>query len=669
MTKPSVPVANLDSTNMLLRIKQEQKQSPLAGAGTGAGAEAPPPPLQNPVAQARGEVKMELQEEEEEPQYMKSINELASLSATIHTFKSRFEDLKKHLDFIQNAIDSEFKDYHHQPEQQEQQVQIENKSAAISHPKSVGTDQTGLTKPPDTETGVKASRSEIQHLCETMCSRGLRKYIATHMSNIGKLREEAPAALRLAPKPAKLVLECIGRFFLQGSKAYNKNSPMISSRQASVLILELFLLMLGGCGEGEVEIESSVKEEAEQGAIAWRKRLISEGGVGKASETDAKGLLLFIACFGIPAAFKSEDVGKLLRLCNIAEISDALKVSRVLVSKMADIMDAMGKNGMHVEAIDIAYTLGIEDKFPPQTILTAYLRESKEAYKKARRDAQSSPVALKEANEMQLDALKSVVKCLEDRKWDLTKLLGGWQIKEKMVKLEKENADLDKRIEDAARTKRKLDEMGSSSKVKVEAKRAHLAAQGSPMLISPNVNSLHERRAAIFADGMRSYDSLVPKSLESGISGLSSYSGMHAAAIGGSVVPGAGALSMSSYAGARGDIGVDKLGHMTSKTGQSYGWHGVDVSTAAYTDRPLAQNTLGQSASKVAGGLFGPLPSVEGFAGLPDFAPSGASNRASASDLYRFADDVVETDPYGSSSHRPGALPPVVPARHPSYMY
>lgn len=168
-----------------------------------------------------------------------------------------------------------------------------------------------------------------------MCSRGLRKYVVTHLSDIPRLREEAPAAIKLAPKPAKLVLDCIGRFYLQGIKAYTKDSPMIPARQASVLVLEFFLMMLGNCNEGEIEIEPSVKEEAEKGAIGWRKRLIAEGGLAKAGEIDARGLLAFVACFGIPAAFKNEDLKDLIRLSNPKKILDALRRSRVLVPRIA----------------------------------------------------------------------------------------------------------------------------------------------------------------------------------------------------------------------------------------------------------------------------------------------------------------------------------------------
>ncbi|CAI0408805.1 unnamed protein product [Linum tenue] len=79
---------------------------------------------------------------------------------------------------------------------------------------------------------------------------------------------------------------------------------MVSGREACVLALELFLLM----GEGEVQLEERVRQEAAQAAMNWRKRLVIEGGVRQASEIDAKGLLLFVAGYGIPKLFRNGEL-------------------------------------------------------------------------------------------------------------------------------------------------------------------------------------------------------------------------------------------------------------------------------------------------------------------------------------------------------------------------
>lgn len=287
----------------------------------------------------------------EPPPFMKSVNELGGLAVAVNAFQSRLQDLLNHVDFIQNTIETK----ENSLQRGENKKSLERKPPEIvsetthhqSRTADADTEKEDTRDEIVTETKTKmevkngrSGRSELQYLAKMMCSRGLRKYVVSHLSEIQNLRGEAVLALKSAPNPAKLVLDCVGRFFLQGIKAYTKNSPMISSRQASVLMLEVFLSVIGE-SEEEIEIEKLVKQEAEKNAIAWRKRLISEGGVRRASEIDARGLLLFIACFGIPNAFKDEDVRDLIRFINLKEIGHLLKGSRVLVAKIPGIFSSI----------------------------------------------------------------------------------------------------------------------------------------------------------------------------------------------------------------------------------------------------------------------------------------------------------------------------------------
>ncbi|KAH1115030.1 hypothetical protein J1N35_008408 [Gossypium stocksii] len=655
MAKPSQPFLQLNS---LPSIKQESLPSPLSLP--------PPEPLLQPLAVLKTEPEHQQQppssppqQQHGKPHFLKSMDDLASLSSAIHAFQCRFDDLTKHLDFINQAIDSKL----YEPQQQKG-PEIETQSP----PKATETDGETEKKGSDTASPPRSSRSEIQSLCGTMCSKGLRKYIATHLSNVPKLREEVPEALKLAPEPARLVLDCIGRFFLQGIKAYDKESPMIPARLASVLALEFFLLMMGGFhAEGKVKIAGNLKAEAENGAIAWRKRLINEGGLAKASEVDARGLLLFVAGFGIPKVFRIEDLGNLLRLCNLRAISDALKASPVLPDKMPDIIEVMAKNGMHVEAVDVASIFGLEDKCSLKKILTIFLQESAKSFKRAKQEAQNSPFALRMANERQLDALKSVVRYLEDCSSDVAKFLGSWQIEEKIIKLEEENAELHKRIEERKMIpKRKLDEMGSLSRVKSqEMKRSRFATIGSPLPNSSHVNGLHEQRATSLTEGMRLYESAILGRVASSYPAASAVP--HGLTVGSlprnevaqmvgvngvgssSMMTSIGAISRSSYSRAHGEIEVNKA-EQTISSALQYGGR--------------RQHSGGQSATSMRfASFYGSSASIEGFVGLPD-----TTDRTSA-DLYRFADSIGENESYTSNSHRTSTLPNVAPVRQSSFMY
>lgn len=178
-------------------------------------------------------------------------------------------------------------------------------------------------------------RSELEIICDAMGSRALRRYVASRLSDVERLREEVPAALQRAPNPPKLVLGCMGRFYLQGSKAYTRESDMVSSRRSCVLILEFYLL--SGCASMKEEIF----EEARVGALAWKARILSEGGYLFASEIDALGLILFLASFGIPRDFGTKDFYALLQRCNLNSKVNILRRSTILIDKMPGKMNSL----------------------------------------------------------------------------------------------------------------------------------------------------------------------------------------------------------------------------------------------------------------------------------------------------------------------------------------
>ncbi|CAH2070427.1 unnamed protein product [Thlaspi arvense] len=381
------------------------------------------------------------------PQFLKSIDELTAFSAAVDAFKRQYDDLQKHMDYIENAIESKLKS---------NGIEIAAASSSFhsqsSPPRNVVPAAVVCQSPKETTETVPEMSNKPEG--QRLCSKGLRKYIYSNISDRAKLMKEIPEALKLAKEPAKFVLECIGKFYLQGRKAFaNNNSPMIPARKASLLILECFLLMLDPGEEKNLKfkIESSVKDEADAAAFAWKRRLMNEGGLAAAEAIDARGLLLLIACFGVPSSFGNTDLLDLVRQSGAAEIAGALKRSPFLATIVSGIVDSSIKRGTQIKALEMVYTFGLEDKFPPSSLLTSFLRMSKESFEKAKRKTQS-PMAFKKAIEKQLAALSSVMRCLETHKLDPTKEAPGWQIKEQMVKLKKDARQVDKQMEEQARS-------------------------------------------------------------------------------------------------------------------------------------------------------------------------------------------------------------------------
>ncbi|PHU24161.1 hypothetical protein BC332_09268 [Capsicum chinense] len=480
--------------------------------------------------------------------------------------------------------------------------------------------------------------SELQNICELANGRSLRRYMAKRISGMNRLLEEVPKALRLASNPARLVLECMGKFHEQNSKSLAKDFRMIQGRKASILILECFLMM--GIDKS-VYIHKRVKDEADKAALAWRNRFITKRN---ATRMDAQGLLLLIGCFGIPGGFTNEDIRNLLQKGPIKQMKGALRRSNVLMAKVPDSEESLKK-----------------------------MKENKD-----------SLAAMDEAKRKHLFALISVSKCLKLHDIEASKLLPGWKIDEKIMALENEIGGFDKQTGRQMAQKRKNDGTGSSRRYRNreanhlrfspwlrlrqqgvddhvninntldetassrrsrnrEAKRfrfspclrqqrvddhvninntlvkgltigrCHGHTVSSPVLHGPAAGSIHENVAGSLAGTVR------------GVAMGGTGSGISASAAGTDVVQQGG-----SDAGGHGGTLVDSTaGQIGSHAGQFYGRR----RDAAVYDRPASSNYAYRPSSYVAGskGLQNSQlsaasmpPSLEGSVGLPNTPHSDA---------------------------------------------
>ncbi|XP_009801927.1 protein FRIGIDA-like [Nicotiana tabacum] len=399
------------------------------------------------------------------------IANLRKLSDALSGFQRCFGELQRHIDTIRTSIDSslllllprnnehsttttppappflEPEPYELSEEEEEEEEKEKLKSPPRAEPKSFRLE---LKFPPP---------SVVEILCETMNSNGLQKYMIRHLSNIKTLKRRVPKALKLSPNPARLILECIGDFYSQGSDTYVQGS---SERQVKVLLLECFLNMMG-----ESVIKNEVKEEAEQAALTWIKRLNFKGGILQAQEIECRGLLLLIGCFGIPQAFTNKDIKDLLHQSYIKMISASLRRSGFLMAKIPEIIEGMLKQNRVVEAVHFVYCFGLEERFNPRRLLTSFLQESEvslldtiKSYEEMKGSQDSVVVAKSIGVRRYVAGLRSVIQCLGRHNIDHSKFLPGWQFGMKITRLEREIAQLRKRmkIDREVARKRKIDE-------------------------------------------------------------------------------------------------------------------------------------------------------------------------------------------------------------------
>ncbi|MFS7940352.1 hypothetical protein Hanom_Chr05g00463451 [Helianthus anomalus] len=282
----------------------------------------------------------------------------------------------------------------------------------------------------ETEASKKSAISELESLCESMSSKELKWHVAANLSEMINFRKELAKALKLAKDPANLVINSIGAFFVQDRRTFLQKRQDLG-RKAAVLILEWFVMISGDV----IQIAKSDVEYAAQAAVNWRKRMMREGGPRQADEVDARGLLLLISGFGIQDhVFEIRDIVDLIRASNVKEISAALRRSVFLVPKIPEVIDLMVKNNLEIEAADIAYTFGLEDKCHPLSILATFLRSR---IKNIQNGSFFHMVTIG-GNKAEFLDLKSVKQCLESHNIDPSTHLPDFKINEKIQHLEKE---------------------------------------------------------------------------------------------------------------------------------------------------------------------------------------------------------------------------------------
>ncbi|KAJ8537974.1 hypothetical protein K7X08_014514 [Anisodus acutangulus] len=377
-------------------------------------------------------------------------------------------------------------------------------------------------------------------------------------------------------------------------------------------------------------------------------RLNFEGGIRKAQEIDARGLLLLIGCFGIPQAFRNEDIKDFLHQSYIKMISGSLRRSSVLMAKIPEIIEEMLKQNMVVDAVYFALCFGLEDRFNPQRLLTLFLHESEVSLLNKIKRFEQMEGSLREiigVKRRYLGVLKSVIQCLGRNDIDHSKLLPEWEIGRKVMSLEKELAQLRKKLKGGDQMmaqKRKIDETEwLSNKV---VKRSHVPNPRPP---PPQrvVNNVDRNNALLEGAGTAGHiygHSVYPSVLHGHVTGS-----IHENVVGSLAGPGTGisanadGIHVGASAGTYVVLSrVDSThGQMGSHAGKFYGSRGDAnvydrLPSHRYAYRP---SSYLEGPNTITGDAYSrPPPYFEGSAGLPNTIPAP----------YQFADTGPATELY-----------------------
>lgn len=218
--------------------------------------------------------------------------------------------------------------------------------------------------------------------------------------------------------------------------------------------------------------------------------------------------------------------------------------------------------------------------------------------------------------------------------------------------MEKEKADLSKKLDGKVSLKRKADEIDSLKKLKSQEINHSSIAAPAPMTglqderVPDNmvVRDINGSTVPINISGsgyachINSYpaasamlhgssSATLPENVTATMSGRGSGASMHGT---GGVPP------MASFFRAHVEMLFDRAGQVMHNNGPPYAGH-RDMS---FNDKVSGQSFVAYPTSMGINGIFGPSMTIESFPGMPNSPSIDAANQSSASDLYQFADAV-----------------------------
>nr|CAB3475990.1 unnamed protein product [Digitaria exilis] len=190
--------------------------------------------------------------------------------------------------------------------------------------------------------------------------------------------------------------------------------------------------------EGEGEEKTGPEEEKGAGDETMEAKK-GDGHKGAPEQPEAQIFLQMVAAFGLKDKFDGEFLRRLFvangRKKELARIACVLGFEESL----GDIVEELIKTGNVVEAIYVAHEANLLEKFPPAPLLKAYVRDSSDKAQAVLKSGRHSSSALEEANNLEGNAYRSIIRCVES--CQLHSMFSTEIIKKKLAKIEKEKAE------------------------------------------------------------------------------------------------------------------------------------------------------------------------------------------------------------------------------------
>ncbi|XP_071725552.1 FRIGIDA-like protein 4a [Rutidosis leptorrhynchoides] len=254
---------------------------------------------------------------------------------------------------------------------------------------------------------------KLKSYCLKMDSLGFWGFVSSKKKEMELMKSEIPLALSECVDPARFVFEAISEIFPVDKRKVSLNDMS----WACVLILESLIPVMVDpiLGKTRVLVTPSVKKSAIEIAEKWKKNLEDVNNNKKAPD-DVHTFFQHLITFGIVEKDDVDLYRKLVIGSAWRKQMPKLALSLGLADQMPDMIEELISRGQQVDAVHFTYEVGLVQRFPPVSLLKAFLKDAKKAATSILEDPNNSSRAVHLAARKEQSALKAVIKCIEEYK-------------------------------------------------------------------------------------------------------------------------------------------------------------------------------------------------------------------------------------------------------------
>ncbi|OAY85525.1 FRIGIDA-like protein 4a [Ananas comosus] len=308
--------------------------------------------------------------------------------------------------------------------------------AEIEDPAAASAAAAAAAPPPTDIRGI------LRWFCRRMDSAGLWRFMVSRRRDLGVLRFEIGEAVAGSVDPARVVVDAVGDYLGQLSGGGGGGGGGHDPKWVfGMLVMTLF----DSDGKKAPEVSESMKERAAAVVEEWKEKLVIKGDAEGAAEGEegsgraAQIFLQMVAAFGLSSRFEEEFLRKVFlenaQRKEIARLAPMLGFGKILGELVEDLL----KTGKDIEAVYIVTDCGLTEQFPPVSLLKSYLHASRKKAHAMLKNGNRSYAATEEASNIEYNAIKAVINCVQNCK--LESQFSTNALKIKLFQMEKAKAD------------------------------------------------------------------------------------------------------------------------------------------------------------------------------------------------------------------------------------